>query len=200
MDPRLKSQDTVFEVLEKGNFIAPPGGDDLDLEEIPVLRRAMVLLFPGTVLALLLPGIFGGTLLPFLGALVLIFGYLRLREQSPWIKAAAALSSLQAFLLAFCFVAETTMAQWQSLPVYRSFLIAAPVLAALTPCLLTLGLRSHRSYPAPAAILALCGIALTVLQLTNLLLAVRIGLAVVGAAMLAWLLLVSLIIQPVLTE
>ena len=200
MDPRLKSQDNVFDILEKSNFIAPPGGDDQDLEEIPALRRAMALILPGTVLSLLLPGIFGGTLLPFLGALVLIFGYLRLAGQSLWFKLSAGAAFLQALILAFCLMVETSMVQLGALSMLRIFLIAAPVLAALTPVFLAMGLRSHRNCPAPAVILAVCAIALTALQLLGLLLPVRIGLAVIALGMLVWLLLIVLRVHPIPTE
>ena len=73
MNPLGKEQSSVFETLEKGNFIAPPGGDPRDEQDIPLLKRVFRLILPGIALTCLLPALLDGMeLAAFLGALLMI--------------------------------------------------------------------------------------------------------------------------------
>ncbi len=110
MNPLGKEQDKIFEHLEKGNFIAPPGGDPRDEEDIPMLKRSFALLIPGLALSVLLPGLFDSAeLFAFLGALLLAIGAGRLTGEDRWFHGVVICAVLQAMLLAFVLVAQTSV-------------------------------------------------------------------------------------------
>lgn len=185
MNPLGKEQDKVFEHLEKGNFIAPPGGDPKDEEDISEHRRAMPWLVTGTVLATLAPVVLENwDLVAFLGTLALAVGLLRLWNASIWFRAAMCCTTLQFVTLSLRLVAQTPIHWLLESEIYPALKIAALLLGTALPWLLTaaFGKLIPKALPfmGAAAVLAAVG---TVLQLAGgALPAVRIGLALLGLA------------------
>lgn len=190
MNPLGKEQDKIFEHLEKGNFIAPPGGDPRDERDIPRLRRAAPLLAAGVLLTSLLPGVFDGwELASFLGALLIVPGAARIWEQSRWVKAALFGAVVQLLALALRLVAQTTVPALLDSTVYSAAGYASTALGAVIPWLLALGLGNccRRC----ALCMAVAALAATVLVFLQGLLTLCVVLAVLGTAALVCLVLVT---------
>lgn len=187
MDLWGKEQQHVFTTLAKGDFIAPPGGDDRDEMDIAKLRRAMELLAPALLCMSLLPYVAGQlTLLPFVGSILAVLGCVWIADEDRWFKLATAWSSLGA--VAFCLVAGGTtdlLAVLKTSWVYDLAVYTAMVVAALLPVILTLGFWRHCPQTAPYMLaVAVIAIVLPVLALIGVQLFVRIVLAVLAAAAL----------------
>ena len=182
-----KGQDHVFTTLEKGNFIAPPGGDERDEMDIAKLRRAMELLAPALLCMALLPYVAGQlTLLPFVGSILAVLGCWRMSSEDRWFKLATLWCGLG--VVAFC---VTAGASTELLVVLNGTWVCdlaaytAMVVAALLPVMLTLGLWQHYPQLAPWMLaVAVISIALPVITLMGVQLMVRIVLAVLGAMVL----------------
>lgn len=182
-----KQQEHVFSVLEKGDFIAPPGGDDRDEMDIAKLRRAMELLAPALLCMSLLPYVAGQlTLIPFLGSVLAVLGCLRISGEDRWFKLAAVCAGLGT--LALCIVAGCStdlLAVLKASWVYDLAVYTAMVIAALLPAMLTLGTWRYYARLVPLMlIVAVIAIALPVLTLIGVQLIVRIVLAVLAAVAL----------------
>lgn len=188
MNPLGKGQDTVFETLEKSNFIAPPGGDERDQEDISKLCRAMELLTPGIVLAALLPQVAGDwTLVAFLGALLTVFGCVRLWEENGWFKLAMWCAVAQGLLLCFRLVGQTMLPMLLESALYPIAGYGADVAGAAVPAALAVGLWLYDRKAAPFMTAATAA-AIALPLLGGLMLAVRAVAAAVGAGSLIWLL------------
>lgn len=192
MDPLGRNQDTVFEALEKGNFIAPPGGNDRDTEEIPQLRRAMEWLTPGLVLGAMVPYVGENLeLAAFLGGLVTLFGCVRLYEENAWCK--TALWAAVAQLLGRCLrlFAQTLLPMLLETVIYPASLLVAVIAAAVEPVLLSVGFW-RSSQKAGALMAAAAGVSLLLLPLwmLGIMPLIRIAVAALGAValimLLAW--------------
>ena len=185
-----KNQDTVFEALEKGNYIAPPGGNDRDAEEIPQLRRAMEWLAPGLVLGMMLSYVGDDLeLAAFLGGVIGIFGCVRLYEENPWCKAALWAAAAQVLCRCLRLFAQTLIPMLLGTAVYSLCLYASMIAGAAVPVLLCLGLwDGDRKSGALMAVAAAATAALPVLWLLGVMLPARIAVAVLGAGALLWLL------------
>ena len=182
-----KEQQHVFTTLEKGDFIAPPGGDERDEMDIPKLRRAMELLTPALLCLSLLPYVAEQlTILPFLGSIMAVFGCLRISSENRWFKLATALSGLGA--MAFCIVAVGTTDILADLKMWWGYDFAAytaMVVAALLPVTLTLGIWQHYPRVVPFMLaVAVIAVALPMLWLFGMQLLVRIVLVVMAVVAL----------------
>ena len=138
-----KEQDSVFETLEKGNFVAPPGGDPRDEEAGSPLYRAIWYVVFGLLFASLLPGVWAEPLIPFLGAVLLLMAGARLWEESPLCKAVSAAAAVLAAVLSFRIIADGT---FDSLPLSILYPICgygALLLQAAIPALLALALKQR---------------------------------------------------------
>ncbi len=183
-----KEQQHVFTTLEKGDFIAPPGGDDRDEMDIAKLRRAMELLAPALLCMSLLPYVAGQlTLLPFVGSILAVLGCVRIIGEDRWFKLAAVWSSFG--VASFCLVAGGTtdmFAVLKALWIYDMAVYTAMIVAALLPVILTLGIWRHYPQAAPFMLaVAVFAIVLPVLTLIGVQRVVRIVLAVLAAVALA---------------
>lgn len=182
-----KEQEHVFTTLEKGNFIAPSGGDNRDEMDIAKLQRAIELLAPAFLCMSLLPYVAGQlTVLPFIGSILAVLGCWRVSGEGRWFKLSVVWSALAA--VAFCVVAGCSTDLLAVLKgTWANDLAAytAMVVAALLPMVLTLGM--WRYYPQVAHLmlaLTIITIVLPVITLLGVQLIVRIVLAVLGAAAL----------------
>ena len=184
-----KNQDTVFETLEKGNFIAPPGGNDRDTEEISQLRRAMEWLTLGLVLGAFVPYMGADLeLLAFLGGIAAFFGCLRLYEENRWCKAAMWAAVAQVLGRCLRLFAQTLLPMLLDTVVYAAALYVAMAAAAAVPVLLALGLwHSDRKSGLLMAAAAVASVCLPLLGMLGALLLVRIAVALLGAGTLVWL-------------
>lgn len=185
MDPLGKEQDKIYEHLEKGNFIAPPGGDPKDEEDISMYRRAMPWLITGTVLATLAPAVLENwDLVAFLGTIALAVGLLRLWDASVWFRTAIGCTALQFLALSVRLVAQTPVHWLLESEIYPVLKIAALLLGPAFPWLLAAGVSKMSTKAVPflgaAAVLGTVG---TALQLAGgALPTVRMGLSLLGTA------------------
>lgn len=182
-----KEQQHVFTTLERGDFIAPTGGDERDEMDIAKLRRAMELLTPALLCTSLLPYVAGQlTLLPFIGSILAVLGCLRISSEDRWFKVAVIWSGLGA--VAFCVVAGCStdlLAVLKETWVNDLAVYTAMVIGALLPVMLTIGAWRHYPRLAPLMLaVAVIAIALPVLMLGGVQLVVRIILAVLATTAL----------------
>ena len=190
MNPLGKEQSTVFETLEKGNFIAPADGDLKDEQDIPLLKAACKLLLPGLALSVLVLGVLSGAeLLVFLGALLVAVGAGKLAEESRIFAAAVILAVLQALVLGFVLVAQTFVQSLMETAPYTAAGYAAPVIGALIPTALTAGVwKAFPKCRAAMLTLAVAGvIAAAVTVAAPGLTLLRLLPAAAGLAALIWL-------------
>ena len=190
MNPLGKEQDKIFEHLEKGNFIVPPGGDPRDQADIPLLKRALLLLIPGLALTVLLPGLLDGMeLAAFLGALVVSFGAGRMAGENGWFRATVACAVMQALSLGFVLVAQTTAVALMTTTVYTVAVYMAMALGALVSAVLTAAVwKSYGVCGLPMVLLAVAAVALAVICVVcPTVFAVRLAAFGVGAVAIGWL-------------
>ena len=184
---------TILEILEEGNFFAPPGGDDRDEEDIAKLRRAMELLAPGIIMACLLPYVVGKwVLVPFLGAFFMAFGAFRLWEENGYFRFGVLFAVVQVLATVFRLVSETAVLAWQEGWLYTAAGYAAVITAAAVPVVLTVGLwHCHKKYAPIMGAVAVMAVLLPLLSLLGngaVMIVLRAVLAAVSAALLIWLL------------
>lgn len=190
MNPLGKEQDKIFEHLEKGNFIVPPGGDPRDQADIPLLKRALLLLIPGLALTVLLPGLLDSMeLAAFLGALVVSFGAGRMAGENGWFRATVACAAAQTVVLGFVLVAQTTAVALMTTTVYTVAVYTAMALGALVPAVLTAAVwKSYGVCKLPMALLAVAAVALVVICVVcPAVFAARLAVFCVGAVAIGWL-------------
>lgn len=110
MNPLGKEQSSVFETLEKGNFIAPAAYDPQTEEDISPVKSAFKLLLPGIALGCLLPALLDGMeLAGFLGALLMFAGAIKLTGEIDRFRVVLVCAAVQAAALAFVLVAQTSV-------------------------------------------------------------------------------------------
>ena len=188
-----KGQDTVFEALEKGNFIAPPGGDDRDQEDISKLRRAMEWLLPGLALGAFVPHLAKGwELAAFLGGLITLFGCVRIWEENGWFRLAMWCAVAQVLGSCVQLIAQAAVPALLDTAVYSVAGYVSVIAGAAVPVVLTVALWSyHRRNAAFMAITAAVAVTMPALAYFGVMAAVRaLGLAV-GAGALVRLLVLS---------
>jgi len=193
MNPLGKEQSTVFETLEKGNFIVPPGGDPGDTDK-PLLRSALTFMLPGFVLAALLPGAFGGMELPaFIGALLIAVGAGKLMGGCHWFRGGVVCAVLQTLALALVLVAQTSVPMLLESPIYTTASISATVLCAVTAALLTIGFwKSRRKYTKPMCMLTASVLVSSILSVFfPYYFLLRLLSVIPGVSALVWLLLLA---------
>ena len=190
MNPLGKEQDKIFEHLEKGNFIVPPGGDPRDEADIPLLKRALLLLIPGLALTVLLPGLLDGMeLAAFLGALILVFGAGRLASENGWFRGAVACAVAQSLVWGFVLVAQTTATALITTIIYTVAAYVGIALSAMMPILLAVAVwKCYIGCRLPMAILAASAVALAgVCVVCPGVFAARLAAFCVGAVAVGWL-------------
>lgn len=190
MNPLGKEQSSVFETLEKGNFIAPPGGDPRDEQDIPLLKRVFRLILPGIALTCLLPALLDGMeLAAFLGALLMIIGAVKLTRETDRYRVAVICAAVQAISLAFVLVAQTSVPELVGSPVYNMAYIYGTWFGPVT--VVRLAAVTWKHFPkcgVPMLLLAAFVTAATVLAaLFPDLFLLRMFAVLPGAVMLIWL-------------
>lgn len=182
-----KEPESLREILEEGNFIAPPGGDPRDEESIPKLRRAVELICPGLVMAAILPNVIGdGTFLGSIGAVLVVFGTLRLWDEGIRFRLVLLCAALQGLSDCFRFVGANMWLPLMESPLYPAAGVVAVVAGTATPVLLAVALGTYHRKSAPwMAGAALAAVVLLVLKLVGAWLILRAALAVLGTAALA---------------
>jgi len=188
-----KEQDTVFETLQKGEFIAPPGGDDRDQEDIAKLRRAMEWLLPGLVLGSFVPHLARGwELAAFLGGLITPSGCVRIWEENGWFRLAMWCAVAQMLGSCVQLIAQTAVPMLLDTAAYSVAAYTAVIAGAAVPASLTAALWLYHRKSAPfMAVTAAVAVIMPVLAYFGVMAAVRaLGLAV-GTGVLARLLVLS---------